>query len=646
MQACWDQIGDVLAINYKILLGQLAKEVSWTFFQKHFATLSDDRQFLMTAPVQKRIVTGELTVYGQVQKSTLPYAATTGAFRRIIRPGSAMIKRLSSPAGFTPATVISQLNDQLILAAPPKTAPPGAVKLADAVAKTDPTDIPQTARDLLTKHPAARYIPLISTITLLIALLLTGGAALALMLVLIVALAVLYYFANKWYKALNTYTALDENNQTPEAVDELPHSPNFTISAPGETTPAITYGTTDSVEAVRFKQALKDIYTFTDVHFDPPVKTKLDLPKLTADIRTAIDPLTVIPKRILAGMYIPPHIRERLVETFAPVMNYPKIDLPMYFPLSKISAELFLPNINLVENNSISLLEMNEKFIEAYMVGLNHEMARELLWREYPTDQKGSYFRQFWDVSAVYPGNPPPADVKESLRDIKEIHTWPKTQELGTNSNRQKPGDKPPIVLVIRGDLFKKYPRPIIYAHKAEWGKKDGGLDASVDRVLSELTPDEEKDPPKSKIRTPMLEAEVGADIRFFGFNLTAEEVNGGTTIEEDAGWFFVIKERPGEARFGLDEIDNEPGAPKLYNWNKLSWENTATPDGKCLRIDGTFNLIPQPAVNPNAEDLNEPEDTQAKWDPNTDAAQLAYILYQVPMMVAVHASKMLPHKP
>ena len=33
------------------------------------------------------------------------------------------------------------------------------------------------------------------------------------------------------------------------------------------------------------------------------------------------------------------------------------------------------------------------------MVGLNHEFARELLWREYPTDQRGSYFRQFWDVA-------------------------------------------------------------------------------------------------------------------------------------------------------------------------------------------------------------------------------------------------------
>ena len=40
--------------------------------------------------------------------------------------------------------------------------------------------------------------------------------------------------------------------------------------------------------------------------------------------------------------------------------------------------------------------QTNNRFIEAYLVGLNHEMARELLWREYPTDQRGTYFSSFW----------------------------------------------------------------------------------------------------------------------------------------------------------------------------------------------------------------------------------------------------------
>ena len=72
----------------------------------------------------------------------------------------------------------------------------------------------------------------------------------------------------------------------------------------------------------------------------------------------------------------------------------------MYKPLVDRSTELFLPNMHLIAQNTITLLETNQRFIESYMVGLNHEFARELLWREYPTDQRGSYFRQFWDVSA------------------------------------------------------------------------------------------------------------------------------------------------------------------------------------------------------------------------------------------------------
>ena len=101
---------------------------------------------------------------------------------------------------------------------------------------------------------------------------------------------------------------------------------------------------------------------------------------------------------------VPPRIAAELPETFVEAMAYPVFDLPMYAPLRDLSAELLIPNVNLIENNSITLLETNQKFIEAYMVGLNHEFARELLWREYPTDQRGSYFRQFWDVSSFLAG--------------------------------------------------------------------------------------------------------------------------------------------------------------------------------------------------------------------------------------------------
>jgi hypothetical protein len=53
-----------------------------------------------------------------------------------------------------------------------------------------------------------------------------------------------------------------------------------------------------------------------------------------------------------------------------------------------------------------------------------------------------------------------------------------------------------------------------------------------------------------------------------------------------------------------------------------------------------TFDATSNPT---NPADLPDPEDEQAKWNPNTNAADLAYILYRVPVLVAVHASRMLP---
>src|SRR5207249_9277604 len=155
-----------------------------------------------------------------------------------------------------------------------------------------------------------------------------------------------------------------------------------------------------------------------------------------------------IPARVLAGIFVPPRILGEMiappVSPFIEPMAYPIIDQPMYEPLKDRSSELFLPNINLIEMNSITLLEVNQRFIESYMVGLNHEFARELLWREYPTDQRGSTFRQFWDVSSYQnlEGLSPDA-LREKLYDIPKLHLWPKASTLGAHDNRQPPGSPP-----------------------------------------------------------------------------------------------------------------------------------------------------------------------------------------------------------
>jgi hypothetical protein len=331
-------------------------------------------------------------------------------------------------------------------------------------------------------------------------------------------------------------------------------------------------------------------------------------------------------------------------------MAYPEIDFPMYKPLAEKSAELFLPNIQFIEQNTISLLETNQPFIEAYMVGLNHEFGRELLWREYFTDQRGSYFRQFWDVSGFMDSQGlSEKALREKLKDIPPIHRWSKASTLGQHDNRETGGeDDPEVVLVMRGELLKKYPTAVIYAHRADWQRdSEGNIRKDKERRLREPEAAELEKPPRDKVKTPLYEAKVNPDIYFFGFDLTVKEALGGPVEgqeEEDPGWFFVIKERPGEPRFGLDIGKAE----NIYVWNDLAWENiivNAQP-GDYIEIT---NSTPEIQVNPSLPpDLSEQaeqavDDRKVRWHNQMDAAELAYILYQVPVMVAIHASEMLP---
>ena len=376
--------------------------------------------------------------------------------------------------------------------------------------------------------------------------------------------------------------AIRESSQTPAAVAALPAVSNFTITAIGAAfTPSATGP--DSVEAVRFKSSLRSSFELVQASAAVgrlPVRTSLDLSQMATASVAALQPKTTIGKRVWAGIFVPPRILgdnvPKPAEVFVEPMAYPVIDLPMYEPLKDLSSELFLPNVNLIEPNSITLLETNQRFIESYMVGLNHEFARELLWREYPTDMRASTFRQFWDVRGFFDTDSLDDEtLKEKLRDIPPLHLWSKSSKLGDHDNREQGRDnEEELVLVIRGELLKRYPTAVIYAHRACWQRKDvtpadkdkepcsksGGIDNTKERRLISLTPAEEAKPPRHKVLTPLYEAKIDPDIYFFGFDLTVEKAKGGTGEKpnDDPGWFFVIKERPGEPRFGLD-TDSRP---------------------------------------------------------------------------------------
>lgn len=586
MNAAWNQLGDVLEANRRIRLAQLAKAVGAQMHTRHLRSMTPARTLALTAPVQSRVLAGGTTIRHQRATTLLPPVYTSTPLRRILRVRGPVAGRITDPT-----RLLERAAKGDVTAAPPKRTPPAAVtvdQIADVVVRAQP-DLDRLAE------------------------------------------------------------ALRERNLTRDAVKELPEPERFRLVRPVKRETVPVEGKLGREVAQRMKVALDEWAVLSEAsdrsaRREPP--SAVSLKGLASAVVEAIDPRVSVPKRVLHGVKLPPWLIELLGETFVPVMAYPRIDLPMYEPLEKISTDLFCPNLHLVEQNSITLLETNQAFIEAYMVGLNHEMARELLWREYPTDQRGSVFRQFWDARGVLDTEGLSADeLREKLYDIPELHRWSKTSDLGEHDNREVAGaTEEELVLLIRGELLKKYPTAVIYAHRAAWQlKANGAIDPRKERVLVELTAAEEADPPRSKVRTPLYEAKVDPDCYFFGFDLTAEDAKGGTGAQptDDPGWFFVIKERPGEPRFGLD-IEREAGE-HLNTFNDLAWSDAAgVEEGEHLPANLFANVT---LANPTAAEVEKTQQHNEDVDVNlaaTSAARWAYVLYQAPVMVALHAAEML----
>ena len=94
MQAAWEQVGKVIENNNKFRFGQLALAVTAEWYAKHFTQLIAEKAYVLTAPVQKRVMYQNVTVFNQVQQSVVPPAVTSGKFRQIARPRGPLMKKL------------------------------------------------------------------------------------------------------------------------------------------------------------------------------------------------------------------------------------------------------------------------------------------------------------------------------------------------------------------------------------------------------------------------------------------------------------------------------------------------------------------------------------------------------------------------
>jgi hypothetical protein len=154
-------------------------------------------------------------------------------------------------------------------------------------------------------------------------------------------------------------------------------------------------------------------------------------------------------------------------------------------------------------------------------------------------------------------------------------------------------------VLLVRGELLRRYPATTIYAVRAN---ADGTLAAST-RLA------------------PMFRGFVAPDVVFIGFALTEEAALGSDPV--GPGWYFAFEEHPGEPRFGFDE-EAETSTP--VSRDDLAWPHIP------LTASGHVDLSRSLAAA-GAE-------LQASWA--RDAAGMASLTFQQPFRIAIHASRLL----
>jgi hypothetical protein len=557
MERAWKQVGEIERANQALRQAQMARSAGVSMHERHFIPLGAAQLLQLTEPVHARVTAGGVTVRAEVKASCLPAAALSPGFRRLLRPRGPVARRWARRSaarveGRHRAPLLERLASGSLHAVSERGTPDGTV-----------------TGEVVSQAAVASRRP--------------GDAAK-------LALTELTEAATLAAPTQDFEVLTGEDRERPQ-----PRSGS------------------DSAEAAAFRAAAAAHQA--EVLEQAPAQMgckPLGLPSSRNGLLGALDPRVTVPARTTPRVRVPQGTWSQ-ADPLEPVMVAPEFPEPMYGALRDLSQEWLLPGLEHVPANTLTVLESNTRFIESYMVGLNHEMGRELLWREYPTDQRGTCFRQFWDLSAVVP-QPTTDAAREELKDVDEIHRWPAAKHLGDTRARGA-SRKARLVLLVRGELLKRYPGAVIYAVAALKGT--GGKRKPSTAANSE--------------RYPVFRGTLSPDVTFLAFDLTAAEARGGGTKQ---GWFFVIQQQPTEPRFGLDEsVEWQAGQPG--GWEDLSW-------GHLVGVD-KFPPAHAPVAGSRPASWSGFTPAGVKWSASAQSAHIAYISLQRPVRVAIHADDMLP---
>jgi hypothetical protein len=566
MQAAWAQVGELEAANRDIRRAQFARFVGASLHRRHFSALpvGDLAQITRGLQGKVRLAGAALTVFGTVGNSAVAPAALSAAFRRISRPHGPL-------ARYAGGTRLAALRQLIATGAVfrdfrrPYVEPEGVETLSpEAVARVSPAaaanvlGVPEanaldelssraaalaalpSAADQLLSNPAA-WKPAQTVFDL-------GAIASER------ALAVINAFlpaniAGQPSRAEGLATLLTgiANSRTPAAgtaraavasiASELPAaavSPAF-LAGPLLAPPlarfeslssrqlGLTLATSRTVSATALMASLSQFMQGIGVSSLPstPPRPALALARdaLLAGVHSRVTVTALVKARVGAfPAWLPADwFDDGLVR---PIMAAPVFTRPMYEALDEYDRNWLMPGLSsIAQADYITLLETNPVFTEAFLAGLSDEMGRELLFRGFPTDQRGTYFCRFWN-----------ADEDELAQDLHRFTPTP----LGTHLSPSAGGATARLVFVVRGELIRRYPDALAFALRALATDPKTGHPIFVDPGSD-----------KTALAHILFKDHLPPDILLVGFDLTEADLVPGR-------WWFLIAEHPTAPRFEL----------------------------------------------------------------------------------------------
>ncbi|MFT3969746.1 MAG: hypothetical protein QM695_05550 [Micropruina sp.] len=507
--AAWDQAADLRAASRLVGLAGVGFTVAASLHRRYVAPLTAETGVFVLAPLRARLMTAPATSSGasfaaQWSAAELPSAAIGSAVRRVTRargPAVRTAERVAQTGG-TPLPTLDWLSRMVPAAVLQRTFEASSGPLTfDAVTPTAP--IQQhvvwgslTAQAVHDRPPRPGFVlgaaaapagprpfPLPGEVA-------TGGVTHGVL-----------------RPALRTTE--DGGGPTPVARRRPGDPGDPDLPDPGDPDPVDPRPhplppRRDSAAAALFRQvAGAQLAAFLDERpHRPPHRGTVAIGSLVAEAKELVAPVRTFAVA-LDALFTTPVSAPTGSESPLPDLGFtPRFATPMAQALIELGQHWLLPGLDGVPANTAVALRTNGAFVEAFLVGLNHEFGRELLWREFPAPRTATFFDQFWDA-AVAPSEQP---------DIPQLDQWA-DRALGAPTLRQER-----FVLLLRSELIRRFPDAVVTASKPG------------------------ANPPVTLL--PVFRGSLDPDVSYFGFTIPLAQADQYT---------ISIAEQPGAPRFGFE---------------------------------------------------------------------------------------------